>query len=80
VHTTPAGLALSAPTGPVLAAARRGATLGFLRRVPAAWCDACGRRWYSQQMADALADGQCPVDGKPVRLSRQADERVARSA
>jgi integrase len=71
VHTTPAGLAAAAPTAPVLAAARRATPLGFLVRPPVAWCDACGRRWQSRALAEALDGGRCPSDGRAVRVARR---------
>ncbi len=43
--------------------------LGILARAPAAWCESCGSRWYSQIMVDGLAalDG-CPRCSGELRM------------
>jgi hypothetical protein len=43
--------------------------LGILARAPAAWCESCGARWYSQIMVDGLAalDG-CPRCSGELRM------------
>ncbi len=43
--------------------------LGILARAPAAWCEDCGSRWYSQVMVDGLsALHGCPRCGGVLRM------------
>ncbi len=43
--------------------------LGILARAPAAWCESCGSRWYSQIMVDGLAAlNGCPRCSGELRM------------